>query len=119
MNDTTLVASSSGFNGSLTTFGNIAIVSIILLSSSGGEYSSKAGYNGALSLLMFVPIAKLVAIDTLPLVSGLIYTELNQLRAMRNQQYAPNSVSTNPQYPYKPSVSNKSPNQPSAQRMGL
>src|SRR6266581_9246308 len=55
---------------------------------------SKAGYSGALSLLMFVPIANLVMLLILAFAEWPIQAELNQLRMMRSQQYPPN-----PQYP--------------------
>src|SRR6266496_726687 len=64
---------------------------------------SKAGYNGALSLLMFIPIANLVMILILAFAEWPIYAELNQLRMMRGQQFPPNQpYPQNPQYPQTP-----------------
>lgn len=65
---------------------------------------SKAGYSGALSLLMFVPIANIIVLCVLAFGNWPIYKELNYLRqqvaqGQRNtvapQQYPQSS----PQYP--------------------
>ncbi len=77
---------------------------------------SKAGYSGALSLLMFVPIANIIVLCVLAFGDWPIYKELNYLRqqaaqAQRNpvapQQYPPSSspapypqqFPSSPQYP--------------------
>jgi glycerol-3-phosphate acyltransferase PlsY len=61
---------------------------------------SKAGYSGAMSLLMFVPIANLVVLCILAFGEWPIYRELNQLRQMaRSQQYPQGpQYQQNPQY---------------------
>ena len=60
---------------------------------------SKAGYSGALSLLIFVPIANIVMLCILAFAEWPILRELNQLRQMaaRNSQFP-----ANPQYPQSP-----------------
>lgn len=61
---------------------------------------SKAGYNGAMGLLMFVPIANLIVLCMLAFAEWPIQRELNQLRQMaaQRQQY-PGPQYQNPQYP--------------------
>ncbi len=61
---------------------------------------SKAGYSGALGLLMFVPIANIVVLCILAFGEWPIYRELNQLRQMAASRYAQNPQ--NPQYPQYP-----------------
>ena len=61
---------------------------------------SKAGYSGALGLLMFVPIANLVVLCVLAFGEWPIYRELNQLRQMAAARYGQNPQ--NPQYPQYP-----------------
>jgi len=58
---------------------------------------SKAGYSGALGLLMFVPIANIVVLCVLAFGEWPIYRELNQLRQMAAARYG-----QNPQYPQNP-----------------
>lgn len=57
---------------------------------------SKAGYSGAMGLLMFVPIANIVVLCILAFGEWPIYKELNYLRQQvaRGQQYP-----SSPQYP--------------------
>ena len=59
---------------------------------------AKAGYSGALSLLMFVPIANIVMLCILAFGEWPIYKELNYLRQQvgRGQPYG---QSQPPQYP--------------------
>jgi hypothetical protein len=66
---------------------------------------SKAGYNGALGLLMFVPIANIIMLCILAFGEWPIYRELNYLRQQvaRGQQYPPSpqpfpSPAQTPQY---------------------
>ena len=73
---------------------------------------SKAGYSGALSLLMFVPIANIIVLCVLAFGNWPIYKELNYLRqqvaqGQRNpaspQQYQPSSPAGYPQqFPSSP-----------------
>ncbi len=70
---------------------------------------AKAGYSGALGLLMFVPIANIVMLCVLAFSEWPIYRELNYWRQMaaRGQQYQPlpqqfpppQQFSSSPQYP--------------------
>jgi hypothetical protein len=84
-------------------FGLIGLASIIFAVIIWWRIFSKAGFNGALSLLMFVPIANLVMIIILAFAEWPIQAELTQLRMMRNQQFSPNQpVPQNPQYPQNP-----------------
>jgi hypothetical protein len=61
---------------------------------------AKAGYSGALGLLMFVPIANIVMLCILAFGEWPIYRELNYLRQQvgRGQPYGQQS-SSSPQYP--------------------
>jgi uncharacterized membrane protein YhaH (DUF805 family) len=67
---------------------------------------AKAGYSGALGLLMFVPIANIVMLCVLAFGEWPIYRELNYLRQMaaRGPQYQPppQQFSSSPQYPQYP-----------------
>src|SRR6266851_3874890 len=64
---------------------------------------AKAGYSGALGLLMFVPIANIIMLCILAFGEWPIYRELNYLRQMaaRGPQYQPppQQSSSSPQYP--------------------
>lgn len=101
----------SQLNDALTSFGLIfgiiGIVSIILAIVIWWRIFSKAGYSGALGLLMLVPIANLVMILILAFGEWPIQAELKQLRMMRSQQYQPNlqypQPQQTPQYPQNPS----------------
>jgi uncharacterized membrane protein YhaH (DUF805 family) len=80
-------------------FGLIALVVIVFTIIVYWRIFSKAGYSGALSLLMFVPIANLIMLCVLAFAEWPIYRELRQLREMaaRNSQFP-----ANPQYPQSP-----------------
>ena len=58
---------------------------------------AKAGYSGALGLLMFVPIANIVMLCVLAFGEWPIYRELNYLRQMAAR--GPQQFSSSPQYP--------------------
>jgi hypothetical protein len=66
---------------------------------------AKAGYSGALGLLMFVPIANIIMLCILAFGEWPIYRELNYLRQQvaRSPQYPPSPQqfppSPSPQYP--------------------
>ena len=64
---------------------------------------SKAGYSGALGILMLIPIINIVMLCILAFGQWPIYKELNYLRqqAARGQQYPPSSQQfpSSPQYP--------------------
>jgi hypothetical protein len=64
---------------------------------------AKAGYSGAMGLLMFVPIVNIVMLCVLAFGEWPIYRELNYLRQMaaRGPQYQPppQQFSSSPQYP--------------------
>src|SRR5258708_5421644 len=64
---------------------------------------AKAGYSGALGLLMFVPIANIVMLCVLAFGEWPIYRELNYLRQMAapgpQYQPPPQQSSSSPQYP--------------------
>ncbi len=79
--------------------GIIALASIIFSVIIYWRIFSKAGFSGALSLLMFVPIANIVMLCILAFAEWPIYQELNMLRqrvAMMNGPQFP------PQSPYPP-----------------
>ncbi len=63
---------------------------------------SKAGYSGAMGLLMFVPIANIIALCILAFGNWPIYEELNMLRQRAGgaPQYPP--YPQNPQNPQSP-----------------
>ena len=61
---------------------------------------AKAGYNGAMGLLMFIPIANLIVLCMLAFAEWPIQRELNQLRQMAAQHQAyPNQPYPNQPYP--------------------
>ncbi len=64
---------------------------------------SKAGYSGALGILMLIPIVNIVMLCILAFGQWPIYKELNYLRqqAARGQQYppSPQQFPSSPQYP--------------------
>ncbi len=89
------------FQALATTFGLIGgligLAAIILGIIIYWRIFSKAGYSGALSLLMLVPVANIVVLCILAFGQWPIYRELNQLRQQvgaRPPQY--------PQYPQNP-----------------
>jgi hypothetical protein len=100
---------SSQLTAALASFGLIigiiSIVTIVLAIVIWWRIFSKAGYSGALGILMIVPIANLVMLLILAFAEWPIQTELNQLRMMRSQQYPPN-----PQYPQAPQYPQSPPN---------
>jgi hypothetical protein len=66
---------------------------------------AKAGYSGAMGLLMFVPIANIVVLCILAFGQWPIYKELNYLRQLVSlgQQYPPSSPAVLPQqFPSSP-----------------
>jgi hypothetical protein len=79
---------------------------------------SKAGYSGALGLLMLVPIANIVMLCILAFGEWPIYKELSYLRqqAMRGSQYppSPQQFPSSPQYPQygQPQYGQPQPGQP-------
>lgn len=90
---------------------------------------SKAGYNGAMSLLLFVPVANIVMLCIFAFSEWPIYRELNQLRQQvamgqqsyqqypQNSQYPQNMPQAqpypqNPQYPQNPSQPQQYPQYP-------
>ncbi len=81
-------------------FGLIMIASIVFSIIIWWRIFSKAGYSGAMSLLMFVPIANLIILCVLAFGEWPILRELNQYRQARNQPYQ-----QNPQYPQNPQYS--------------
>jgi len=101
-NSSRLTAALTGFG---LFIGIISIVTIILAIIIWWRIFSKAGYNGALGILMLVPIANLVMILILAFAEWPIQAELNQLRMMRSQQYPPN-----PQYPQAQQYPQSPPN---------
>src|ERR1700694_398221 len=82
-------------------FGLIALVVIVFTIIVYWRIFSKAGYSGALSLLMFVPIANLIMLCVLAFGEWPILRELNQYRQARNQPFQQNLQS--PQYQQNPS----------------
>ncbi len=98
--------SDNGILGAL--LGSLLIVSIIGLAVTiffaivYWKIFAKAGYSGALGLLMFVPIANLIVLCVLAFGEWPIYKELNYLRSQppRNPQYIPTPQNpSSPQYP--------------------
>lgn len=94
--------------------GIIALASIIFAVIIYWRIFSKAGFSGALSLLMFVPIANIVMLCILAFAEWPIYQELNMLRQrvaamggpMGGPQFPPQSPyppnQGGPQYPQYP-----------------
>ncbi|GHO86541.1 hypothetical protein [Dictyobacter formicarum] len=92
--------------------GIIVLISIVFSVIIYWKIFSKAGYSGAMSLLMFVPIANLVALCILAFGDWPVLQELNMLRQQVRSmppQYAPNpqgpqftpgqNFQSGPQYP--------------------
>src|SRR2546430_13054864 len=107
MNDTTSSQLAAALTSFGLIFGIIAIASIILAIVIWWKIFSKAGYSGALSLLMFVPIANLIVILMLAFGEWPILQELKALRqqAMMRQSYPQGPQGpypSNPQYPNYP-----------------
>ena len=77
----------------------VGLVSIIFAVIVYWRIFAKAGYSGALSLLMFVPIANIVMLCILAFGEWPIYKELNYLRQQvgRGQPYG-QQFSSSPQY---------------------
>ena len=95
------------FTGYAIVVGLIMIASIIFAVIIWWRIFSKAGYSGAMSLLMFVPIANLIVLCVLAFGEWPIYRELNHYRQMsspQNLQY--------PQNPQYPQYSNQNPQYP-------
>src|SRR5260370_6057191 len=84
-------------------FSIVGLVSIIFTIIIYWRIFAKAGYSGALGLLMFVPIANIIMLCILAFGEWTIYRELNYLRQMaaRGPQYQPppQQSSSCPQYP--------------------
>lgn len=78
----------------------IGLISVILALIIWWKIFSKAGYSGALSLLMFVPLANFILLLVLAFGQWPIHRELEALRqqAMRAPQFP-----SGPQYPQNPS----------------
>src|SRR5947199_7274791 len=92
----------SGLGASLAIFFIIGIGSLVLSIVIFWRIFSKAGYSGAMSLLLFVPIANIIVLCILAFGQWPIYRELNYLRqqAARGQQYppSPQQFPSSPQY---------------------
>ncbi|GAC1364370.1 MAG: hypothetical protein NVS2B12_07480 [Ktedonobacteraceae bacterium] len=110
MSDSQSQALSAALGTYFTIVGIIIIASIVFSIIIYWRIFSKAGYSGALSLLMFVPIANLVMLCILAFGEWPIYQELNALRQqaamMRGPQYPPQAPypanPNGPQYPHYP-----------------
>jgi uncharacterized membrane protein len=66
--------------GGLALAGIIALIPIVFIIIISWKIFSKAGYSGALGLLMFVPIANIIVLCVLAFSEWPIYRELNRLR---------------------------------------
>ncbi|GCE19187.1 hypothetical protein [Dictyobacter kobayashii] len=91
----------------LAIIGIISLISIVIALIIWWRIFSKAGYSGAMSILMLVPIANLVAICILAFGEWPIQRELNMLRQQVRSmpQYPP----VNPQGPQYPPVNPQGP----------
>jgi heme/copper-type cytochrome/quinol oxidase subunit 2 len=90
----------------------VVLLSIVLSVVIYWRIFSKAGYNGALSLLMFVPIANIIMLCVLAFGEWPIYQELNALRQRVSSmppQY-PQYPQNPPQYPQNPPQYPPTPN---------
>ncbi len=89
--------------GSLIVTSIISVLVIIFVAIIWWKIFAKAGYSGALGLLMFVPIANLIVLLVLAFGEWPIYKELNYLRSQaqqRNPQFNPvPQAPSSPQYP--------------------
>ncbi|MFL5667294.1 MAG: hypothetical protein ACJ8BW_38995 [Ktedonobacteraceae bacterium] len=99
MNDNSGSGALAAFTGATILISLLITVAVIVFSVIiYWKIFSKAGYSGALGLLMFVPIANIVVLCILAFGEWPIYRELNQLRQMAAARYG-----QNPQYPQNPS----------------
>lgn len=88
--------------GSLLIVSIIGLVVTIFFAIVYWKIFAKAGYSGALGLLMFVPIANLIVLCVLAFGEWPIHKELNYLRSQptRSPQYIPRpQFPSSPQYP--------------------
>jgi len=90
----------AGITLSSVVFSLIAIIFAVVIY---WRIFSKAGYSGALGLLMFVPIANIIVLCILAFGTWPIYKELNYLRQQvaQGQRYpsSPQQYPSSPQYP--------------------
>src|SRR5579884_947763 len=96
MNDGSNVGSALGASACI--FGLIGLAVVIFAVLIYWKIFSKAGYNGAMALLMFIPIANLIVLCMLAFGEWPIQRELNYLRQQAGQRpgaFPPSS----PQYP--------------------
>ena len=99
---------SQAVGATLATFGIIitviSIASIVFSVIIYWKICSKAGYNGAMSLLVLVPIANIVLLCILAFGNWPIYEELNQLRQRAGMvgMPPPQQYPQGPQYPQYP-----------------
>jgi hypothetical protein len=99
-NGTDTTGASALLGGSLLITLIITVASIVFGIIIWWRIFSKAGYNGAMSLLLFIPIANLIVICMLAFSEWPILKELNQLRQMAAQRQQYPNPNPNPQYPY-------------------
>lgn len=84
----------------LAIVGIIGLISIVFAVVIWWKIFSKAGYSGAMSLLMFIPIANLVVICILAFGEWPVLSELNMLRQqVRSMPQYPPANPQGPQYP--------------------
>lgn len=94
-----LGASLSAFAGIMALVGLAATVFAVIIY---WKIFSKAGYSGAMGLLMFVPIANIIALCILAFGNWPIYEELNALRQRVGGTPQYPQGPQNPQYPQNP-----------------
>ncbi len=80
----------------------ISVLIIILAIVIWWKIFSKAGYSGALGLLMFVPIANLIVLLVLAFGQWPIYRELNALRAQAGTRQPVYNAGGQPPFPNNP-----------------
>ncbi|GCE05186.1 hypothetical protein [Dictyobacter aurantiacus] len=88
---------STGLTAYFAIVGIIGLISIIFAIIIWWKIFSKAGYSGAMSLLMFIPIANLVVLCILAFGEWPVLQELNMLR--QQVRSMPQQYSSNPQGP--------------------
>lgn len=93
-------ALANSLTGAGLIFGLIGLASIVFAIIVWWRIFSKAGYSGAMSLLLFVPIANIIVICMLAFAEWPILKELNALRQNARGSYA--QFPANQPYPQGP-----------------
>ncbi|MBE3560504.1 MAG: hypothetical protein IMW89_14965 [Ktedonobacteraceae bacterium] len=95
MSDSEAAGAIAALTGFSLVAGIIGLALAVLMVVAWWKIFSKAGFSGALSLLLFIPIANFIVILYLAFAQWPIHNELNALRMSRDPRFPP----MNPAYP--------------------